>query len=310
MYRFILKRILLLIPTLIAVSFVVYFIIDLSPADAVDVQYGNELTIEEKDEIREERGLNDPFLARYFRYMKGFVRGDMGVSYVSGESVFKLYIQKLPNTIKLTLTSIVLSLLIAIPLGVKAALNQNTWVDASSTALGLLGISLPTFATALLLILLFSLKLELLPSFGNEHWYSIILPAFTLAVHNAGLLLRTTRSSMLEVIRQDFVRTARTKGVPEKTVIRKHAFRNALIPIIAVAGTNIAINIGGAVIMETVFAWPGVGRMIITGIGTRDIDLVTGSIILTTMLSSSIILLTDIAYGFVDPRIKARYARR
>lgn len=309
MIRYVFKRLLMLIPILLAVSFIVYFIVDLAPADEVDVQYGSELSQEEKDLIREERGLNDPFIVRYLRYMGNMLRGDLGTSSSSGDSVFALYMAKLPNTLKLTFIGIIVSLVVAIPLGVLAALKQNSWVDALCTIIGLAGISLPCFCTGLVFILLFSHKLNWLPSFGAEHWYSVILPALTLGLQNAGLILRTTRSSMLEVIRQDYLRTARAKGVSERSVILRHALKNALIPILTVIGTNIAVNIGGAVVTETVFAWPGVGRMIINGIGQRDTALVTGFIIMTTMISSCIILAVDIIYGFVDPRIRARYAK-
>lgn len=309
MFRYVIKRLLLLIPTLLAVSFIVFFIVDLAPADDLDVKYGSEITKEQLEIMREELGYNDPLIVRYGRYMGNLLKGDLGVSSQSGEPVFKLYMEKLPNTIELTIWSTLVSLLIAIPLGILAALKQNSWVDATCTVIGLAGISLPCFCTGLMLILLFSVNLKWLPSFGDEYWYSIILPAVTVGLSGAGLILRTTRSSMLEVIRQDYLRTARAKGVSEKDVILKHALKNALIPIITVAGETVAINIGGAIVTETVFAWPGVGRMVINAIGARDVNLVTGGIIMTTMIASVITLLVDLLYGFVDPRIKARYAK-
>ena len=309
MFRYVVKRLLMLIPILLAVSFIVYFIVDLAPGDDLDVKYGSEITAEELEAIREELGYNDPLIVRYFRYMAGFLRGDLGVSAQSGEPVFKLYMEKFPYTLKLTIWGMVVTLVLAIPLGILAALKQNTWIDTTCTIIGLAGISLPCFASGILLILIFSHRLDLLPSFGAEHWYSYILPAITVGLSSAGLMLRTTRSSMLEVIRQDYLRTARAKGVSEKDVIWKHALKNALIPIITVAGNSISVHIGGAVVTETVFAWPGVGRLIINAIGGRDINLVTGGIIMTTAVSSIITLLVDILYGFVDPRIKARYTK-
>lgn len=309
MLRYVLKRLLLLIPTLIAVSFIVYFIVDLAPADDLDVKYGSEVSAEQLEAMREELGYNDPLIVRYGRYMANLLKGDLGVSARSGEPVLDLYLEKLPSTIRLTIWSVLISIVLALPLGILAALKQNTWIDASCTVLGLAGLSLPCFCTGLALILLFSVQLKLLPSYGDQYWYSIIMPAFTVGLSGVGLLLRTTRSSMLEVIRQDYLRTARAKGVSEKSVIFKHALKNALIPIITIAGESFAINLGGAVVTETVFAWPGVGRMIINAIGDRDITLVTGSLIITTMLASIITLLVDIIYGFVDPRIKARYAK-
>lgn len=309
MLRYVIKRLLLLIPTLIAVSFIVYFIVDLAPADDLDVKYGKEVSAEQLEAMREELGYNDPLVIRYGRYMANLLKGDLGVSARSGEPVLDLYLAKLPSTIRLTVWSVLISIVLALPLGILAALKQNTWIDASCTVLGLAGLSLPCFCTGLALILLFSVKLQILPSYGDQYWYSIIMPAFTVGLSGVGLLLRTTRSSMLEVIRQDYLRTARAKGVSERSVILKHALKNALIPIITIAGESFAINLGGAVVTETVFAWPGVGRMIINAIGDRDITLVTGSLIITTMLASIITLLVDIIYGFVDPRIKARYAK-
>ena len=309
MLRYVVKRLLMLIPILLAVSFIVFFIVDLAPADALDVKYGSEISAEDLNALREELGYNDPLIVRYLRYMNGLLHGDLGVSAQSGEPVFNLYMDKLPNTIKLTLWSMVVSLLVAIPLGILAALKQNTWIDVSCTIVGLAGISLPCFCTGLMLILLFSYKLNVLPSFGAEYWYSLILPAITVGLSGAGLILRTTRSSMLEVIRQDYLRTARAKGVSERKIIFKHALKNALIPIVTVAGNSIAVNIGGAVVTETIFAWPGVGRMIINAISARDVALVTGGIIMTTMIASVMTLLVDILYGFIDPRIKARYAK-
>ncbi len=309
MGRYVIKRLLMLIPILLAVSFVVYFVVDLAPGDDLDVKYGSEISKEKLDQMREELGYNDPMIIRYFRYMGGMVRGDLGVSAQNSQPVFQLYIEKLPYTMRLTLWSLFISILLALPLGILAALKQNTWIDTLCTIVGLAGISLPCFCTGLMLILLFSHRLHWLPSTGAKYWYSLILPAVTVGLSGAGLLLRTTRSSMLEVIRQDYLMTARAKGVSERDIIMKHALRNALIPIITVAGNTFAVNIGGAVVTETVFGWPGVGRMIINAIGARDINLVTGGIIMTTMIASAFTLLVDLLYGFIDPRIKARYAK-
>lgn len=309
MIRYIIKRCLMLIPIMIAVSFVVYFIVDMAPGDSVDVNMGQELSIEEKEELRDEMGLNDPVVIRYGRYMGGLLRGDLGQSSSTGEPVFEMYIKRLPATLQLAFWGIFVALLIAVPLGIIAATRQNTWVDTSSMVMGLLGLSIPNFWLGLLLIIAFSLHLHLLPSFGNEAWSSIILPAVTVGAGQAALLIRTTRSSMLEVIRQDYLRTARAKGVGEKQVIYHHALRNALIPIITAAGTQLSVALGGAVVVESVFAWPGVGRMTIDAIYARDEVTVVGCIMLTTMLASVLMLLIDIIYAFVDPRIRARYSR-
>ncbi len=309
MYKYILKRILLLIPIMLAVSFIVYFIVDLAEGDVVDIIAGTDVTLEVKEQMREEMGLNDPLIVRYLRYMSGILRGDMGVSPVTHLDVFDVYISKLPNTILLAFSSLFVALLIAIPLGITGAVHQNTWLDSGSMVLGLLGISIPTFWLGLILIIVFSLHLGLFPSGGNEGWTSVILPAVAGGMGQAGLIMRTTRSSMLDVLRQDYLRTARAKGVSEKVVINKHAFKNALIPILTVVGNQLGVSLGGAIMAETVFAWPGVARLVVDSISNRDTEMVTGAIILTTMLSSIIILLVDIAYAYVDPRIKARYVK-
>lgn len=309
MYKYVIKRLLLLIPIMIAVSFIVYFIIDFAPGDIVDIIAGNEMSIEQKEIMREEMGLNDPLIIRYFRYMAGLLRGDLGMSFVTNRDVFGVYADRLPATLQLAVASTVVSLLISIPLGINAAVHQNSWIDSTSTVLGLIGISIPIFWLGLLLIICFSLNLGWFPSIGNDSLRSIVLPAITVGSGQAALIMRTTRSSMLEVIRQDYLRTARAKGVTEKAVIRKHAFKNALIPILTVIGTQFGVALGGAVVTETVFAWPGVGRLMVDSINNRDTQMITGAIILTTMLSSIVILLIDLAYAFVDPRIKARYSK-
>ncbi len=307
MHRYVFKRILLLIPIMLAVSFIVYFIVDLAPGDDIDAIYGNELTVEQKNELRETLGYNDPLVVRYARYMGKLLTGDMGTSSSYREPVMQLYFNKFPATLELAFWGIIVALLIAIPLGIIAAVHQNTFIDSTSMILGLLGMSIPNFWFGLMLIILFSRTLGWLPSFGNDGWTSIILPAITVGVGQAALLIRTTRSSMLEVIRQDYLRTARAKGVNERTVIYHHALRNALIPIITAAGTQLGIALGGSIVVESVFAWPGVGKLTIDAFNARDTTLVVGCLILTTAFSSILMVLIDIIYAFVDPRIKARY---
>ena len=307
MHRYVFKRILLLIPIMLAVSFIVYFIVDLAPGDDIDAIYGNELTVEQKNELRETLGYNDPLVVRYARYMGKLLTGDMGTSSSYREPVMQLYFNKFPATLELAFWGIIVALLIAIPLGIIAAVHQNTFIDSTSMILGLLGMSIPNFWFGLMLIILFSRTLGWLPSFGNDGWTSIILPAITVGVGQAALLIRTTRSSMLEVIRQDYLRTARAKGVNERTVIYHHALRNALIPIITAAGTQLGIALGGSIVVESVIAWPGVGKLTIDAFNARDTTLVVGCLILTTAFSSILMVLIDIIYAFVDPRIKARY---
>ena len=299
----------MLIPVLLAVAFVIYAIMNVAEGDPVYSVAGADATEEQLEALREEMGLNGSLVERYFRYIGNLLKGDLGISYVSKQDVMKIYLQRLPNTLKLASMTMIFATLIALPLGIIAAVNQNSWIDTMSMVLALIGLSMPNFWLGLLLIILFALKLGWFPSGGNVGFKSIILPAFTVGAGLAALLTRTTRSSMLDVIRQDYLRTARAKGVPEKTIIRKHALRNALIPIITIFGVQFSNVLGGSVLAETVFAWPGVGRLVVDAIDQRDIPTVTGALVMTTMLVTIVNLLIDIVYAFVVPRIKAKYSK-
>ena len=302
MHKYVIKRLLMMIPVLLCVALAegdpVYSVVS---ADATEAQI---------EEAREELGLNGTLLERYFRYVKGMLTGDLGTSYVSKRDVMQTYLERLPNTLKLASVTMVVALAISIPLGIIAAVNQNSIKDTIAMVLALLGLSMPNFWLGLLLIMLFSLKLGWLPSGGYENgMLSLILPAFTIGAGLAAFMTRSTRSSMLDVIRQDYLRMARAKGVSERKVIRKHALRNALIPIITVFGVQFSNVLGGSVLAETVFAWPGVGRLVVDAIDQRDIPMVTGALVMTTMIVSIVNLLIDIVYAFVDPRIKSQYTK-
>ncbi len=299
----------MLIPVTILTSFIVFFIINLAPGDVVAQLTGGDATPEEVAEIRADLGLDQPIIVRYLKYLSGLVRGDLGKSYLNGRSVFDAYMEKLPATLKLALASIFVSIIISIPLGISSAVHHGSIRDNVGMVAALLGLSMPNFWLGLLLIIAFSLNLGWLPSGGAEGFKSIILPAITVGTGLTAMLTRTTRSSMLDVIRQDYLRMARAKGVPEKVVIRKHALRNALIPVITVIGTQLGSCLGGAILTETVFAWPGVGRLILDAVNSRDIPMVTGCIILKTITISIILLIVDLLYAVVDPRIRAQYAK-
>ena len=299
----------MLIPVTILTSFIVFFIINLAPGDVVAQLTGGDATPEEVAEIRADHGLDQPIIVRYLKYLSGLVRGDLGKSYLNGRSVFDAYMEKLPATLKLALASIFVSIIISIPLGISSAVHHGSIRDNVGMVAALLGLSMPNFWLGLLLIIAFSLNLGWLPSGGAEGFQSIILPAITVGTGLTAMLTRTTRSSMLDVIRQDYLRMARAKGVPEKVVIRKHALRNALIPVITVIGTQLGSCLGGAILTETVFAWPGVGRLILDAVNSRDIPMVTGCIILKTITISIILLIVDLLYAVVDPRIRAQYAK-
>lgn len=296
-----------MIPVIIGVSFLVFFIMDMAPGDAVDVLAPEGATAEDLEAIRHDLGLDKPVVVRYIDYMAGMLHGDLGVSYISKTDVFQTYVEKLPATIKLSFASILISVILSVPLGIYSATRQGTIQDNISMAFAMIGLAMPHFWLGLLLIIVFSLKLQWFPSGGDQTLSSIVLPAITIGTGLMATLTRTTRSSMLDVLKQEYLRTARAKGIPEKVVVMSHALRNALIPIITIIGTQLAGVLGGSVLTETVFAWPGVGRLIVDSLNMRDTPLVTGSIIMTTILLSFVLLLVDLLYAAVDPRIKAQY---
>lgn len=309
MYRYILKRIVLLIPVLLGVMLLIYCIMDLSPADPVYQIVGEDATQEQIDAAREAYGLNDPLLVRYGRYVLNFCKGDLGKSYQTGDSVMTIYMQQLPYTLYLSIVGLVIGFAISLPLGIYAATHQNSIGDSTCMVLALVGVSMPSFWLGLLFMMLFSLKLGWLPSGGNAQWTGIILPSLTEGMYLAGFMTRTTRSAMLETIRADYMTTALSKGVSRHKAVMDHAFKNALIPIITSAGVQFAHIMGGSVVVETVFSWPGVGRQLVTGITLRDVPVVTGYITMTAILVCLVNLLMDIIYAFVDPRIKAQYSK-
>ena len=304
MLKFIAKRLIALIPVLIGVTLIVFLILSLAPGDPAGVILGEQATPEQLAELREKMGLNDPVLVQYGRYMINLFQGDMGTSYKTKNQVSSEIFSRLPNTAKLAGAATLVSILFALPLGVIAAVKQNTWIDGVSMFIALLGVSMPVFWLALLMILLFSLKLGWFPTSGSDRWNSIVLPAVALGFLHMASIARTTRSSMLETIRQDYIRTVRAKGVPENKVITRHALKNALIPTITVIGLQIGAMMGGSVLTETVFAWPGIGRLMIQSIQGRDIPMVLGCVIMFSMMFAIVNLIVDLLYVAVDPRIR------
>ncbi len=308
MLRYIAKRILLLIPVILGIAFLVFFIMDIAEGDPVYQLVSENATDEQIEAARHEYGLDRPVVIRYLDYIFNLLKGNLGTSYVTRQPVFELYIQKFPATLELALAAILVALLISIPLGIYAAVHQNSIQDGASMVFSLLGLSIPNFWLGLLLIIAFALNLRWFPASGNRVWYSVILPAFTEGTGLAAFVTRTTRSSMLETIRADYITTVRAKGVSKRIAVLRHAFKNALIPIINASGMQFAYVMAGCVLTETVFAWPGVGRQLVLAIDDRDIPVITGFIILTAIATCLINLIIDIIYAYVDPRIKAQYS--
>ena len=310
MIKYIFKRLIMLIPVILVTSFLIYWAMSLTGGDPALMLAGDKATPEQVEQIREELGLNDPFPVRYANYMKGMLTGDMGKSYVTKKDVFQTFMEKLPNTLALGGAAVLIAVVVSLPLGIYTAIHQNTWKDTAGMVFALFGTSMPNFWLGLMLIIIFALKLGLLPSGGKSGFSSIILPAVTVGFGLAALITRTTRSSMLDVLRQDYMTTARAKGWPEKRVIYTHGLKNALIPIITAIGLQMSLVITGSVLAETVFSWPGIGRLVYDSISKRDTPMVTGAIIMCSILMCIINLAVDLVYAFFDPRIKAQYSKK
>jgi len=295
-----------MIPTLLVTSLLIFWAMDLAGGDPVNQILPENATYEQREILREQMGFNDPFMVRYFRYIGGILSGDMGKSYISGLDVFGTFMGRLHMTLLLGGSALIFACLISVPLGIYTALHQNTWKDTLATVLALFGVSMPNFWLGLMLILLFSLKLGWLPSGGTGGIQYLVLPAVTVGLSLAALLTRTTRSAMLDVIRQDYMTTAKAKGASYRRVIYNHGLRNAMIAV----GMQFSYVMTGSALAETVFGWPGIGRLVVDSINKRDTPMVTGSIILCCVLMAIINLAVDIVYAFCDPRIKAQYSGR
>lgn len=307
MYKYILKRLVTLIPVILGVTLIIFLIMDLTPGDPARLVLGNMASEEALDAFREEQGLDDPMPVRYAKYVVNMCRGSFGSSYKTGRAVMSELMDRFPATMQLAVASILFALVISVPIGIVSAVKQNSVFDNVGMVVALLGIAMPAFWLGLIMIITFSLRLGWLPSGGYGALKNLILPAFTVGASCAANIARITRSSMLEIIRQDYIRTARAKGVSKTKVVLKHAMKNCWIPVITVAGLQFGTLLGGIVIIENVFAWPGVGNFLLTSITSKDTPCVLGAIVLFTVVFSVVNLAVDIIYAFVDPRIKAQY---
>ncbi|MBR2822578.1 MAG: ABC transporter permease [Clostridia bacterium] len=308
MLKYIGKRLLAMIPVILGVTLIVYLIMSLAPGDPARTILGEQATEEQVAQLRSEMGLDQPIIVQYFRYIWNLLHGDLGRSYQSRIDVSTEIFSRFPNTIKLALTASLFSVILALPLGIIAAVRQNTFFDSFSMFVAIIGISCPTFWFGLILILVFAVNLKWFPVSGQvDNFKGMVLPALTLAFNSMASMARVTRSSMLEVIRQDYIRTARAKGVSNRNVILRHAVPNAMIPTVTVIGLRIGGLLAGAVICETVFSWPGIGRLLVQSIQSRNTPVVLGCIIIFSICFSLVNLIVDILYAFIDPRIKSQY---
>jgi len=304
MTRYLIKRLLFMIPVLLLLSIIVFVIAQLTPGSPVDLIAGPTATQEVRDRIAAELGLDQPLPVQYFKWLSRVMRGDLGRSIVSGRPVWSLIRQALPVTVELGLAAWLLAYVVAIPIGVIAAVRRHTAWDNASMFLAIIGVTVPDFWLSLLLILVFAATLKWFPIAGYGGIEYLVLPALALGAGRMAVLARTVRASMLDVLDSDYVRTARAKGLSESLVVIRHAFRNALLPLVSLGGLQLGYLVGGAVVVETIFARPGIGRLIVKSIGAGDFPIVQGAVLILGLSILAANLLTDILYVFVDPRIR------
>jgi ABC-type dipeptide/oligopeptide/nickel transport system permease component len=298
------RRLLIIAPVMAAVVTLVFLLIHIVPGDPVRQLVGDNASEEQYQAVKTELGLDKPLFTQYTDYWKGLFRGDWGTNPVTKEPVLKRISSRYPSTIKLAFAAMLIAISIAIPLGVTAATHRGSPIDSASTLLALLGISLPGFALGPLFMLIFSVELGLTPVSGAGGIANLILPALTLGAAMSAILTRIVRSSVLEELNEDYVRTARAKGLPERTVLYKHVLKNGLIPVVTVIGLQFGVLLAGAIITERVFSWPGVGSLLIDSISERDYKLTQGCILVIAATYVLVNTATDLIYRFLDPRIK------
>jgi len=304
MITFLSKRLLQLLPVLFGVSLTVFLMIHLIPGDPASLVAGMDATAEDVERVRQSLGLDRPLPIQYAEFVGRALTGDFGNSFRTGRPVIEEIGFRYWNTMLLGVSAVTFGTLLGVVTGILTAVFRNGWFDSSILAGSLLGISVPPFFLGIILMLFFSVYLGWLPLTGMDTWWHLVLPTLTLGIPNAAIISRITRSSLIEVLNQDYVRTARAKGVPEFDVVNRHGVRNALIPVVTVAGLQMGYLLGGAVVTETVFAWPGIGRLIVQSIGARDFPVVQASVLLLALTFVVINLITDLIYKFLDPRIK------
>ncbi|NLI39937.1 MAG: ABC transporter permease [Caldisericales bacterium] len=306
MIQYALKRMLYLIPVFIGVTFLTFLVFLVVPGDPVRLALGQHPNPELQQKIEHELGMDLPWYVRYFRYVGKAVQGDLGTSIRTGEPVTKIISDRFPATLTLTIAAMVFAIIIGLPAGIVSATKQYSLVDNAFMVMALVGISMPVFVLGLILLLIFVSFFHIVPGtgYGDGQLIYLVLPAITLGTIPMAIISRMTRSSLLEVMRSDYIRTARAKGAKERTVVFKHAFKNAFIPVITVIGNNFATLMAGAIITERVFNWPGIGSATISAIEQRDLPVVMGLVFFMAVIFVLVNLVVDISYVFIDPRIK------
>ncbi len=304
MGKVILQRLLAALVTIWIATIAVTILIHLVPGDPVRIMYGSfQTTPEELEAIRVRLGLDQPIWTQYLMYLERLVQGDLGRSIVGDQPVLDVLLTRFPATLALTVSSLAIAIVVGMSLGFLAAYKRGTWVDVGAMVLAIVGVSMPHFWLGLLLLFLFALQLHWLPVAGGD-WRSLLLPALTLGLANAAVLARLTRSAMIDIFDQDFIRTARAKGLPRSIVLYRHALRSGLVPVVSMLGLQFAYLMGGAIVIENVFAWNGVGRLAIEAVLSRDYPLIQGFILFFATVVALASVAIDIAYAFLDPRIR------
>lgn len=309
MGKYIAKRLLVLIPVILGVTFIIFSIMALTPSSPGRLILGIQASEEDVAAKNHELGYDKPFVTRFVNYVADAVTGDFGKSYLTNRPVVEEIWNRFPTTFKLAVLSVVTSIMIGVPLGILSAVKQYSAIDLVSTVTAMFMASVPGFWLGLMMMLLFALKLGWLPVSGAGTWAHYVLPTLTLAIPSSASLLRLTRSTMLETIRQDYIRTARAKGVKEGHVIFRHALKNALLPLITSVGMHFGGLLGGTVLIESVFSFPGLGSRMLEAIRDKDVPMVTGCTVFLAVLFCLIMLVVDLLYAYVDPRVKAQYSK-
>ncbi|MCC8102953.1 MAG: ABC transporter permease [Clostridiales bacterium] len=309
MGRYVLKRCISMIFVIIGAAFVIFTILYFTPGDPAEVFLGTTATAEELDHWREIHGLNDTYIVQLGKFLWSAIRLDFGESWSFSVPVWSGLVERLPRTLTIGIGAMLLQVLIGVPLGIFAATHEGRWQDSFVMVIAMILISCPSFWVALMLVVLFSVKLGILPASGFDSWQCYILPIVCSSLNGIAHNARQTRSSMLEVIRADFITTARAKGQKENVVIFKHMFPNALMPVITQVGSGLALIVSGSAVIESVFSIPGVGMYMLTGVNKRDYPIVRCTVLFLALFTALAMLLVDLAYAYVDPRIKAQYSK-
>lgn len=307
MFKYIIKRILLIIPVVIGITLFIYLLLDLAPGDPVTMMLGTDATPEQVAQLRSELGLDQNVFVRYINYMSSAVRGDLGTSWVNSQPVLNEFLERFPNTLALAFSALAITIVFGLSFGTIAAVRQNKPIDGITLILALLFASMPTFWFGLMMQLFFALKLNWFPAMGVGSIKHLVLPAFALSLGTIANQVRMTRSSVLDVINMNYVRTARSKGAGEFKVVFRHVIRNALMPVVTNWGLTFATAFGGTIISETVFSIPGISSFLINAVKVRDVPVVMGTVIIVAIIVAVINLIIDFIYAFIDPRVKLGY---